>query len=68
MPHGGAISFDFVVFFNRMISAASAVMPFCTLFSIGTADASHAALLLPVKVEAYCADDSGNDEDHDYIS
>lgn len=68
MPHGGAISFDFVVFFNRMISAASAVMPFCTLFSIGTADASHAALLLPVKVEAYCADDGGNDEDHDYIS
>ena len=67
MPHGGAISFDFVVFFNRMISAASAVMHFCTLFSIGATDAFYALFLLSVKIEAYCADHCGNYENDDYV-
>lgn len=66
MPHGELLLY-FVVIFNRITSAASAVMSFCTLFGIGTADASHAAFLLPVKVEAYRADDGGYDQNDDDV-
>ena len=37
-------------------------------FRVWAADAFGAVFLLTPKVEAYCADDGGNDEDHDYIS
>ncbi len=67
MLHGVAFLFDFVVVFNRMTSAASAVMSFCALFCVGTADASHAALFLPVKVEAYRANDGGYDQNDDDV-
>jgi hypothetical protein len=35
---------------------------------VGAADAFDAFFLLPPKVEAYASDNSGDDEDNDYIS